>query len=160
MTVERQISEVLARYVRAADHRDPDAMSALFVADGVVNIFFNDGGTPRPVATVTGADAIGQSVAGMMEPHPPLGWSHHTTHDHIVTIEEDEATIDAQFIVYKTIGRVRPEGGWPSGASGAQGSVTPVESGYYRPRLRRVDGTWKIVHQAIVLDQPMAFPGA
>src|SRR4029077_7955861 len=33
--------------------------------------------------------------------------------------------------------------GWPEGASGAQGTVQPIEGGYYRPILRRVDGVWK-----------------
>jgi hypothetical protein len=49
---------------------------------------------------------------------------------------------------------------WPAGASGAQGTIAPIESGYNRRRLQRVDATWKIVHHEIVLHQPMAFRGA
>ena len=158
MSEERQVAQVLARYVRAADHRDAAAMSALFVPDGVVEIFFNDAGTPQKLAELTGAEAIGNAVAGMMKPHPPLGWSHHTTHDHIIEIDGDEATLDAQFVVFTTVGRARPADGWPDGAVGAQGTITPIESGYYRPRLRRTGGAWKIVHHTIVMDQPMAFP--
>ena len=26
-----------------------------------------------------------------MAPHPPLGWSHHTTYDHLVSVDGDEA---------------------------------------------------------------------
>jgi hypothetical protein len=66
----------------------------------------------------------------------------------------------ARFIVFNTVGDLRPDDGWPAGASGAQGTITPIESGYYRPGLQRVDGTWKFVHYEIVLDQPMDFPGA
>ena len=160
MSDERQVAQVLARYVRAADHRDAAAMSALFVADGVVEIFYNRNGTPEKIAELTGAEAIGNAVAGMMEAHPPLGWSHHTTHDHIIEVLGDDATLDAQFVVFNTVGLARPDGGWPQGASGAQGTITPIESGYYRPRLRRIDGVWKIVRHHIILDQPMAFPGS
>jgi hypothetical protein len=39
MTDERQIDEVAARYVRAADFRDLAAMAALFTEDAIVEIF-------------------------------------------------------------------------------------------------------------------------
>jgi hypothetical protein len=29
-------------------------------------------------------------------------------------------------------------------------TITPLQSGYYRPKLRRVGGVWKIVHHEIV----------
>jgi hypothetical protein len=45
------------------------------------------------------------------------------------------------------------------GASGAQGTVQPIEAGYYRPILRRVDGVWKITTMRITHSLPMAFPG-
>jgi hypothetical protein len=45
------------------------------------------------------------------------------------------------------------------GAFGAQGTVQPIEAGYYRPILRRVDGVWKITTMRITLNIPMAFPG-
>jgi hypothetical protein len=152
------VQEVLARYARAADHRDAAAMAALFVPDARVEVFFNDAGTPRPVAQLDGAEAIGQAVVGMMVAHPPLGWSHHTTHDHLVEVDGDEARLDAQFVVFETIGRPRPDGGWPAGAVGAQATVRPIESGYYRPVMLRTPEGWRIRHHTIVLDQPMAFP--
>jgi hypothetical protein len=34
----------------------------------------------------------------MMKPHPSRGWSHHTTHDHIIDVNGDDATLDAQFV--------------------------------------------------------------
>jgi len=157
---EREVQEVLARYVRATDHRDGAAMTSLFIDDGVAEIYYNNAGVPEKIAELNGATAIGAAIAGLMKPHPSRGWSHHTTHDHIINVDGDQASIDAQFIVFNTVGDPRPADGWPADAAGAQGTVTPIESGYYRPRLRRVDGTWKIVHHEIVLDQPMAFPGA
>jgi ketosteroid isomerase-like protein len=160
MSDRRDVQEVLARYVRAADHRDGGAMASLFVDDAVVEIYYNNAGVPEKIAELNGASAIGAAVAGLMKPHPPRGWSHHTTHDHIINVDGDQADIDAQFIVFNTVGDLRPDDGWPAGASGAQGTITPIELGYYRPRLQRVDGTWKIVHHEIVHDLPMAFPGA
>ena len=160
MTDRSDVLEVLARYVRAADHRDAAAMADVFLSDGKVEIFHNDCGDVKRIGEIQGADQIGAAVAGMLHPHPPHGWSHHTTSDHIVTVDNDEATIDAQFIVFNTVGDERPETGWPKGAFGAQGRVTPIESGYYRPKLRRVDGHWLIALQTILIDLPIAFPGA
>ena len=49
--------------------------------------------------------------------------------------------------------------GPPAIGAAIAGLITPIESGCYRPTLRRIGGPWKIVHHEIVLDQPMAFPG-
>lgn len=158
MSDARAVQEVLARYVRATDRRDGAAMSTLFVSDGRVRIFHNEGGSPIPVAQLEGAAAIGDAVGGMMQPHPPNGWSHHTTMDPIVEVEGSEAEIDVQFIVYETIGAETPVGGWPEGTMGAQGSVRPIEAGYYRSTLRRTAEGWKIFCHDIILDLPPAFP--
>ncbi|POM25760.1 SnoaL-like domain protein [Actinomadura rubteroloni] len=155
---ERQIDEVVAAYVRAADHRDGRAMAALFTDEAVVEIYYTGDGEPRLLGSVRGAAAIGQAVAGMMAPHPPRGWSHHTTFDHIVRVEGDTATVDVQFLVYNVVGAAEPEGGWPPGASGAQGTITPIESGYNRTRLRRSGDRWLITEHVISHDLPYAFP--
>jgi hypothetical protein len=159
LTDRSDIIEVLARYVRAADHRNPEAMADVFLPDATVEIFYSDRGALTKLGELSGAEVIGNAVRDMMAPHPRHGWSHHTTLDHIVTVDGDEATIDAQFIVYNTVGLERPANGWPAGASSAQGTITPIESGYYRPRLRRVSGSWRIARHVIVHDLPMAFPG-
>jgi hypothetical protein len=83
------------------------------------------------------------------KPHPSRGWSHHTTHDHIIDVNGDDATLDAQFVVFEVRGKERSAAGWPEGAFGAQGTVQPVEAGYYRPILCRVDGVWKITTMRI-----------
>ncbi|MCF7545887.1 nuclear transport factor 2 family protein, partial [Pseudomonas petrae] len=92
--------------------------------------------------------------------HPARGWSHHTTHDPIIEVTGDEATLDAQFIVYNTVGFEQPAAGWPQGAVGAQGRVEPIEAGYYQSTLKRVNGRWKIAVHRITLDLPHAFPTA
>ncbi|MFF1681644.1 nuclear transport factor 2 family protein [Streptomyces sp. NPDC058256] len=159
MDDERAVAQVLARYVRAADHRDSAAMSALFVADAVAESYYNNSGKREKLAELTGAEAIGKAVTGLMAPHPPRGWSHHTTHDHIIEVDGDEASLDAQFVVFNIVGHERPAEGWPAGAFGAQGTITPIESGYYQPRMRRVDGVWRIFHHTVLLDQPLVLPG-
>src|SRR6202051_1560338 len=50
-------------------------------------------------------------VSQMMQPHPAHGWSHHTTHDHIIEVDGDNATIDAQFVVFEVRGKERPHTG-------------------------------------------------
>jgi hypothetical protein len=49
--------------------------------------------------------------------------------------------------------------GWLEGTFGAQGTVQPIEAGYYRPILRRVNGVWKITTMRITHNIPYAFPG-
>lgn len=154
----QDVREVLARYVRAADRRDGRAMSSLFVADAEVSIFYANGGKTELIGVLSGADAIGAAVSTMMKPHPPRGWSHHTTHDHIVEIKGDRATIDAQFIVFNTLGDERPSAGWAPGTLGLQGVITPIESGYYRSLMRRIGEQWLIERHRIDHDLPMALP--
>ena len=157
MSDERQIQEVQARYVRAADHRDGAAMSKIFLSDAKVEVFYNRAGKAELIGELVGAEAIGAAVTTMMKPHPPRGWSHHTTHDPIIDVKGDTATLDVQFVVFNVVGAEKPEGGWPAGAFGAQGTIIPIESGYYRPTLKKVDGRWMIAHHRIYHDIPYAF---
>jgi hypothetical protein len=159
MSEERAVQQVLAKYVRAADARDRATVAALFTETGRVEISYNNSGKLEPVGELVGPEAIATAVSRMMRPHPALGWSHHTTQDHIIEVDGDNATIDAQFIVFEVRGRERPATGWPDGTFGVQGTVAPIESGYYRPVLRRVDGMWKIDTLRIVMDLPLAFSG-
>lgn len=157
MSDERAIQQVFARYTRAVDYRDGAATSALFLPDGKVEIFLNNAGAPEVIGELVGRDAIGAAMTGMMKPHPPRGWSHHTTHDPIIDVHGDTGTLDVQFVVFNVIGAEKPEAGWPAGASGAQGTITPIESGYYRPILKNVDGRWMLAHLRIYHDLPMVF---
>lgn len=156
MTDEQHIQQLQARYVRAADFRDGAAMADLFLPGGKVEIYQHNGGVPVLIGEINGADQIGAAVGAMMTPHGPREWSHHTTHDPIVEILGDDASLDVQFIVFSVAGAEKPEGGWPPGTRGAQGRITPIEAGYYRPMFRRVGGSWKIAAQRIYHDLPFA----
>src|ERR1700761_503780 len=157
MSEERAVQQVLARYVRGTDARDGAAVAELFTEDGRVEISYSNSGTPESLGELVGRDAITAAVSQMMKPHPAGGWSHHTTHDHIIEVDGDAATIDAQFVVFEVRGKVRLASGWPEGSFGAQGTVQPIEAGYYRPSLRRSGGEWKITTMRITLNIPMAF---
>ena len=132
-------------------------MGSLFLPEGKVEMFYNNSGTAELLGELIGPQAIGAAVTAMMKPHPPRGWSHHTTHDPIIEVDGDTATLDAQFVVFGVVGAEKPEAGWPAGASAAQGTITPIESGYYRPILKKVDGRWMMAHQRIYLDLPIAY---
>ena len=156
---ERAVQQVLARYVRATDARDGASVASLFTEHGVVEIFYNNSGTLEPLGKLEGQGSISGAVSQMMKPHPAGGRSHHTTHDPIIEVNGDTASLDALFVVFEVQGKLRPATGWPKGSLGAQGDVQPIEAGYYRPILQRIAGIWKITTMRIALNIPMAFPG-
>ncbi|MFF3950781.1 nuclear transport factor 2 family protein [Streptomyces sp. NPDC001902] len=164
MSDERKVQEVLARYVRATDARDGKAQGTLFTDDAVVQIRIKTGqGVYEPFGEpLVGGAAVQYAVENFMEPHPAGGSSHHTTSDHIIEVDGDRAHLNAQFVVFRVRARLRPETetGWPADAFGAQGTVEPIESGYYDTMLRRIDGEWKITRHDVLMDMPMAIPGA
>ena len=160
MSDERDVREVMARYVRAIDRRESAALTGMFMPDGCIEIFHNQGGVPVPIGKIEGSARIGRTSAEMMQPHPPRGWSHHTTHDAIVSIHGAKATIDLQFVVYNTVGDEVPSQGWPEGAKGAQGKISAVDAGYYHANLKRLAGGWKIAALRITHDLPQAMPPA
>ncbi|MEW2492889.1 nuclear transport factor 2 family protein [Streptomyces nodosus] len=159
---ERQVQEILAHYVRAADQRNGKAQGALFTDDAIVQIYAKGGsGGYQPVGEpLVGGRAVQYATENFMAPHPEGGASHHTTSDHLIEVDGDRAHIDAQFIVFRIQAAARPADGWPEGTFGAQGTVTPIESGYYDTDLRHIDGVWKIVHHRVLLDMPLVLPGA
>ena len=158
MTDELAVQQVLANYVRAHDRRDGDAMAALYTPDARVTIFNNNnpGGASELLGELTGREAIAQAVSQLMKPHPPRGWSHNATDGLLVDIEGDRATVDAQFMVFTILADAKPASGWPAGAAGAQGTITPIESGYYTYNLVRVGGQWLIESQQIRHNLPFA----
>jgi len=156
MSSERDVQQILARYIRAVDVRDGVAVASLYTEDGKEIISYNRAGKFERLAEFSGSAAISEAVSTVLPPHPPLGWAHHTTFDHIVEIDGDRATLDAQFLVYEVRGAQRPAGGWPPGAVGGQGTIMPIESGYYRIKLVRVDGEWKMTENEAALDLPTA----
>ncbi len=157
MSDERAVQEVLARYVLAVDARNADDVAQLYVEDGAEILSYNRAGVPELLATFTGAAAIKDAVANVLPAHPPLGWAHHATFDPIVAISCNIASLQAQLVVFAVRGAQRPTDGWPPGASGGQGEITPVESGYYRLSLRRTVEGWRITENRTIVDLPPAF---
>jgi SnoaL-like domain len=159
---ERQISQVLAKYVRATDARDGAAQGALFTDDAVIQIFSKTGpGEWSPVGEpLVGGAAVEFAVNNYMAPHPEGGSSHHMTADHIIDVVGDRAHLSSQFVVFKTQGAQRPGDGWPAGTAGVQGTVQPIESGYYETDLQKIDGVWMITAHQVRLDLPMVLPGS
>ncbi|MCU1679559.1 MAG: nuclear transport factor 2 family protein [Amycolatopsis sp.] len=156
MSSERDIQQVLARYVRAVDTRDGAGVARLYTEDATEVISYNRAGEFERLAEFSGAAAISEAVNTILPSHPPLGWAHHTTFDHIIEIDGDQATLDAQFLVYEVRGAQRPEDGWAPGVVGGQGTIAAIESGYYRIKLVRVEGEWKMTENETALDLPTA----
>ena len=159
MSDELAVQQVLAHYVRAHDRRDGAAMGALFTPEARVTIFYNNNpdGEPELIGELAGREAIAQATTHMMKPHPPRGWSHNATDGLLIDIEGDRATVDAQFMVFTILGDAKPASGWPAGATGAMGAITPIESGYYTQKLVRVDGQWLIESLQVRHNLPFAF---
>ena len=159
MSDELAVQQVLSRYVRAHDRRDGAAMAALFTPQARVTILYNNNsdGEPEVIGELVGREAIDQATTHMMKPHPPRGWSHNATDGLLVDIDGDRATVDAQFMVFSVLGDAKPAGGWPAGATGAMGAITPIESGYYTQQLLRVDGQWLIESLQVRHNLPFAF---
>jgi ketosteroid isomerase-like protein len=158
MSTENEIRRIVSRYTRAADRRDGEALAQLFEADAEVEVRYHRGPDgDELLGTLSGGAQIAKAMSTAMAPHPPLGWSHHTTYDHLVDVDGDEASIETQFITFDVVGIAKPEGGWPAGTFGAQGSIKPIESGYYRFTFRRTDGVWRIRHLGVSHDIPYVF---
>jgi hypothetical protein len=162
MDERSRIQEVLARYVRATDARDGAGQGALFTDDAVVRIFSKiaDGSHAEVGEPLIGGAGVEFAVTNFMPPHPPLGSSHHVTADHIIEFDGDTARLNAQYVVFEIQGAPRPDGGWPPDTLGVQGTVRPIESGYYDTELRLIDNAWKITRHHVLQDLPFARPDA
>jgi hypothetical protein len=156
---ELAVQQVLAHYVRAHDRRDGAAMGALFTPEARVTIFYNNNpdGKPELIGELAGREAIAQATTHIMKPHPPRGWSHNATDGLLINIDGDHATVDAQFMVFTILGDAKPANGWPAGATGAMGTIMPIESGYYTQNLVRVGGQWLIESLQVRHNLPFAF---
>ncbi|MEU5295970.1 nuclear transport factor 2 family protein [Streptomyces umbrinus] len=158
MSDERRVQEVLAHYVRAADRRDGKSQGALFTDDAIVDVFIKTGpdAYEKVGEPIVGGAGVAYAVDNLMAPHPEGGSSHHVTADHLIEVDGDEAHMNAHFVVFEVRALSRPAGGWPEDAFGAQGTIRPIESGYYDTDLHRIDGEWKIVRHSVLHDMPYA----
>jgi hypothetical protein len=159
MSDEMAVQQVIAHYARAHDRRDGAALASLFTPEARVTIFYNNNpdGKPELIGELAGREAIAHATTHLMKPHPPRGWSHNATDGLLIDINGDRATVDAQFMVFTILGDAKPASGWPPGATGAMGSITPIESGYYTQELVRVEGRWLIESLQIRHNLPIAF---
>jgi hypothetical protein len=98
--------------------------------------------------------AVHAPVPDVVGPLPPRA-AHHTTHDHIVRVDGDTATIEAHLMVHEVRGATPPDRGWPSGASGGRGEIVLSEMDHYRVALIRSAGTWRIAINEVTLDLPL-----
>jgi hypothetical protein len=144
---ELAISKVLARYVRCADIRDGVAVAKLFTTDSLTEIFENYDGKRAKVAELQGSIGVEQAFGTLMQPHPKGGWSHHVTADHIIDIDGDHATLNAQFIMFRIRANEQTDPLKPR-----SGKITPEESGYYDADLQKINGEWKFTHHRVIMD--------
>ncbi|MFJ8555034.1 nuclear transport factor 2 family protein [Streptomyces sp. NPDC093676] len=160
MTDREEIIEVLARYVRANDTRSGTSLVHLLTEDVLIEILQHDGKGGRvPLAEpMRGRDTLVDVYDNLMPAHERGHWSHHVTSDHLVTVDGDHGSLNAQFMMFRVAGTPKPSEGWPDGTFGAQGVITPEESGYYESDLVRKDGTWRIAHHRIIHDMPFVVP--
>jgi hypothetical protein len=74
MSKEREVQQVLANYVRAADRRDAAAMSSLFVDEAHVEICEGQQG-PRKIGLIEGSDCraphLSRPADGVPRCRPP-----------------------------------------------------------------------------------------
>jgi hypothetical protein len=159
MSDELAVQQVLAHYVRAHDRRDGAAIAALFTPEARVTIIYNNppDGEPQVIGELAGREAIAHATAHMMKPHPSRGFSHNATDGLLIDIDGDRATVDALFMVFTILGDEKPASGWPAGATGAMGTITPIESGFYTQKLIRMNGQWLIESLQIRHNLPFAF---
>ena len=153
-----EIIETLARYARALEERDGDALAALFAPEGVFQVFSRYAGEEYVAldADVAGQDALRAMLKNSTM--PPGHGMHYLTTDHIVDITGDEATLQAQFVVVASTANPRPESGWPPGAELMQGKLALIMIGHYDSRLRRIGGNWVFTRHQVKHSLPMALP--
>jgi uncharacterized protein (TIGR02246 family) len=159
MTDRHEVTEVLARYVRALEARDAKAVAALFAPDGVFEIasrYGREDYTTR--ATVVGRDKIQALMeSGVL---PPGRGTHYLTTDHIVEIDGNEARMDAQFLTIESDADSTSEQSWTLGAAMLQGTLALTMVGHYSSVLRRIDGHWMLTSHRVKHNLPLAVPPA
>src|SRR5258707_14079705 len=100
MSDERDIQQVIAKYVRAVDRRDGVALAELFIPNGKVTIFYTNGGKEELIGELAGREGIGNAMSKLMKAHPARGWSHPTTFDTNIQGHGGPAHRDREFLVY------------------------------------------------------------
>jgi hypothetical protein len=123
-----EILELLARYNRAADTDNMDALLACFLPDGEVSSPF---GTARGHA---GIEESRRKVAASSAAERLRGGQHWVNNVIVEDAGEDEATVSADHVLIKP-------------TADGTGVITVV--GAYDDRVRKVDGRWLFVSRTV-----------
>jgi hypothetical protein len=154
------VQQVLSQYVRDTDHRDGTDLSKLFTPQGTVDIMAkNATGNYQPVGSpLVGRAAIANAVTNLQTPVGGLTSQLHATSDPLVEVHGNTAHLNVEFLTYDIQGATEPATGWPAGTAGAQGTIKPIEVGYYDATFQRVGGSWEISDLRILHDLPVVIP--
>jgi SnoaL-like domain len=143
------ISNLVARYVRNVDSQNHAAQAELFSDDAVVRVLADTGeGEALLHGPIVGGAAVAKASAALRAQRPPGRRSRHCTTDRLVSIDRENATVEAQFVVFRT----------ERLSSGEVHSIA-IETGEYRFRFRHGEGAWLICGFDVVIDAP-ALPAA
>ena len=129
MSAENEIREIVSRHTRAADWGDGEALAKLYEADAVVEIHYRGSDGMELLGTLSGGAQIAAAMSTAMAPHPPLGWSHHTTYDHLVSVDGDEASIDTHHHLSTSSEPGSRRAGGPSAPSAPRAPSSPSSPG-------------------------------
>ncbi|TFV34172.1 nuclear transport factor 2 family protein [Streptomyces sp. T1317-0309] len=133
MTDREEIIEVLARYVRANDTRSGTSLVHLLTEDVLIEILQHDGKGGRvPLAEpMRGRDTLVDVYDNLMPAHERGHWSHHVTSDHLVTVDGDRGSLNAQFMMFRVARTPKPS------EDGRMAPSVPRASSRPRERLLR-----------------------
>jgi hypothetical protein len=144
LTPSDQIRNLVARYVRNVDLRDHDAQIVLFSPDAVVRMLSRTNGREALLhGPLVGGKAVAEASAALRPAILPDRTDRHCTTDHLISIDGDEAALNAQFLVFRTTAR-------EAGVC----STNIVETGHYRFWFRRGVLGWSVSKLDIIVDSP------
>lgn len=141
---ETKINNVLSYYVRFVDIRDANSLGKLFINNATIETFNNFNNKEEILGRLNTSKELIDSFHTMMISHGYGEYSHHVTTDRIIEyVSSDVAKIDAQFLMFKVKSY---------DSSSQKSSITPLESGYYKVKLKKVNNQWKISKHQVYLD--------
>ena len=163
---EQQIKQLLAYYTRTLDAGDIEGFRKIFSKDVVTKTFARqaDGSAKLMSPPTYGIDGIANIFKNLQkfasENMPPMkdGFrsvprSHHFTHNPIIEIRGDTATMNSQYLVTLAIPSK------PTLKPGHHGQTMVVLSGYYDQDFKKINGKWLITEHRVLTDVDYTMPG-
>lgn len=123
---KQEIHEVLLRYCRAADRRDPRLFAEAFHPDA----FNATGGSTASVA---------ERVRALCAPPDDLAPYSHLLGNHLIEVDGDVAWSEASFVSHRV-----------TAVDGRR--TVRIRAGRYLDRFERRDGRWRIAHRVTTDD--------